>query len=387
MKKLVLAALLAGTTLSTGAVQAQDNHPGVTLTPGIGYYFFDDGRDVEDDTLLSLALGYQFDSPWALELVYLQADSEIEDFDIDVDHDQYRLDALYHFNRSGDWQPYLAGGIGQGEFEVSAASFEQDETMFNLGGGVRYFLNDNLAIRSDIRSIYGDEDDTFDVALTFGLNILFGGSSKPASKPVASEPVSSKPSPTPLPAKSKDTDGDGVVDGSDQCPSTPAGVPVNASGCPLDSDSDGIADYQDQCPNTSAGAKVDDKGCYQELLEDKEVRLNVQFANNSDVVRDEYLEEVEQVAQFMRQYVNTSVIIEGHTDDRGAASYNQSLSERRAKAVAAVLVDRFGIATNRVSAIGYGEERPLVTNDTAPNRAKNRRVVAVVTAQVKSIVR
>ena len=58
-----------------------------------------------------------------------------------------------------------------------------------------------------------------------------------------------------------DADQDGVADGDDKCPNTPAGVRVDASGCPLDADGDGVADYLDKCPGTPAGVKVDAKGC------------------------------------------------------------------------------------------------------------------------------
>lgn len=61
--------------------------------------------------------------------------------------------------------------------------------------------------------------------------------------------------------KPKDADGDGVADKNDKCASTPAGVRVDATGCPLDSDRDGVADYQDKCANTPAGVKVDATGC------------------------------------------------------------------------------------------------------------------------------
>ena len=58
-----------------------------------------------------------------------------------------------------------------------------------------------------------------------------------------------------------DTDGDGVLDGIDQCPGTPAGVTVDAKGCPVDSDADGVPDGIDKCPNTPAGVTVDATGC------------------------------------------------------------------------------------------------------------------------------
>lgn len=67
------------------------------------------------------------------------------------------------------------------------------------------------------------------------------------------------------------------------------------------------------------------------------------------------------------------VIVEGHTDDRGAASFNQQLSEKRAKAVKAELVAR-GVDANVIKTTGYGEGRPIADNNTRDGRAKNRRV-------------
>ena len=61
--------------------------------------------------------------------------------------------------------------------------------------------------------------------------------------------------------KPVDSDGDGVVDGKDKCPGTPAGRKVNADGCELDSDGDGVVDGKDKCPGTPAGRKVNADGC------------------------------------------------------------------------------------------------------------------------------
>lgn len=131
------------------------------------------------------------------------------------------------------------------------------------------------------------------------------------------------------------------------------------------------------------GSTVNDNGCPLTLSETVTIDLNIQFPNNSDEVQSTYLKEIENVASFMNQYEGTAVEIRGYTDDRGAASYNQQLSEKRASAVAAKLVEEFGIAQNRVTFKGFGEENPIADNSTAEGRAENRRVVAEVSTTIE----
>lgn len=108
------------------------------------------------------------------------------------------------------------------------------------------------------------------------------------------------------------------------------------------------------------------------------VKLNIQFASNQTKVQQKFYPEIEKLATYLTENPDTTVVIEGHTDDTGAASYNQKVSEERANAIADVLVEIFGIPENRVSAIGYGEDKPLFDNDSAEHRQANRRVVAVI---------
>lgn len=169
----------------------------------------------------------------------------------------------------------------------------------------------------------------------------------------------------------KDSDNDGVPDSKDKCPDTPAGVKVDANGCPLDSDNDGVPDYLDKCPGTPAGATVNADGCVIKIT------LNVQFDSGKAVVKSQYLPELEQFAQALKQKPEVKIEIEGHTDNVGNAAKNKSLSEARAKAVRDVLVKKYGIAADRVTAKGYGMEKPVAGNDTPEGREKNRRVDAV----------
>ncbi|GGX48382.1 OmpA family protein [Saccharospirillum salsuginis] len=100
---------------------------------------------------------------------------------------------------------------------------------------------------------------------------------------------------------------------------------------------------------------------------------NITFATDSSDVKQEFMNTLQSVAKVVQEYENTLVTIEGHTDSTGSDSYNQLLSERRAASVAEVLLAQ-GVAFERIAAEGYGEGRPVATNDTAEGRAQNRRV-------------
>lgn len=156
--------------------------------------------------------------------------------------------------------------------------------------------------------------------------------------------------------------------------------PIPKQYLPVDSDKDGIVDDIDECYKTPAGVTVDAIGCPVDNNAIKEINLNINFEFDSAVVQPEFFSNIESVAQFMGEFPLTRVTIEGHADSDGSDVYNKTLSQQRAQAVARVLVKRFQVDPIRVSAVGYGEERPLVANDSEANKRKNRRVVAVIRA-------
>jgi outer membrane protein OmpA-like peptidoglycan-associated protein len=86
---------------------------------------------------------------------------------------------------------------------------------------------------------------------------------------------------------------------------------------------------------------------------------------------------IDRLAQFMRDYPERSVRIEGHTDAAGSDDANQGLSERRAQAVREALLQR-GLDAARIATLGYGEARPVASNETPGGRQQNRRVEIVV---------
>lgn len=111
------------------------------------------------------------------------------------------------------------------------------------------------------------------------------------------------------------------------------------------------------------------------------VELDVKFDFDKAQVKQESHGDIKALADFMKQYPQTSTVVEGHTDSVGSDAYNQGLSERRANAVREVLVNQYGVESGRVQAVGYGESRPVADNATAEGRAINRRVEAEVEAQ------
>ena len=163
-----------------------------------------------------------------------------------------------------------------------------------------------------------------------------------------------------------DSDGDGVPDYLDQCPGTPPGVAVDNAGCPFDSDGDGVADHLDKCPNTPKGATVNEVGCWS-------LEATTLYDTNSSYIRPEAYPLLDEVAIILEKNPEMEVEVQGHTDNKGTAEYNQWLSEKRAQKVKDYLVSK-GIDPSRLQATGFGLTQPVASNDTQEGRAQNRRV-------------
>ena len=185
-----------------------------------------------------------------------------------------------------------------------------------------------------------------------------------------------------------DSDGDGVFDGLDQCANTPRGAKVDGKGCPMDTDGDGVPDGLDKCTDTAPGLRVDASGCPIEVSE-KETQLldtglirlqNVNFETGKSRLLPESFAALDEVGAILVKWPQLKIEIGGHTDSRGSAIRNQALSEDRAGAVKDYLIDKFAtLDASQLSVRGYGFSKPLVTNTTALNMAKNRRVEFKVT--------
>ena len=173
-----------------------------------------------------------------------------------------------------------------------------------------------------------------------------------------------------------DSDGDGVNDDQDKCPGTPAGTTVGSDGCALDSDGDGVIDDNDQCPGTPAGVEVEANGC-PKVGETLMTLEGVNFDFDSDNLTYESQAKLDEAVATLNANSLVNVQVVGHTDSRGSESYNQGLSERRAAAVADYLTNN-GVSGSRLSSAGMGESQPVADNSTEDGRYQNRRVELVV---------
>jgi OOP family OmpA-OmpF porin len=106
--------------------------------------------------------------------------------------------------------------------------------------------------------------------------------------------------------------------------------------------------------------------------------LEFQFEINQSQIRPEEKEKLGVIGKFLQKYPNTKAEIEGHTDSVGTDANNLKLSQRRADSVVAYLVKTFGIDPARLTAIGYGESRPIADNSTEEGMRANRRINAIV---------
>lgn len=310
---------LAVATMIASASMAA--HAEFTVSPMIGYTFYDREIGVEDDISGSIALGYRVTPNVGVELRYGKSRTETEAGGFKARSQVGTLDAYYRFNVDGALQPYVLVGGGQNHLKAydGSGSGSARRSVANVALGSFYQLSDNLALRGEARVIENLQDNLHDTVVSLGVTYGFGAQKAAVVAPAV------VPAPAPAPAK-------------------PA-------------------------------PKV--------LTETVTRDLRVLFDTNKSDVKAEYKGEIAEVAKLMKEYPTAKVEIQGHTDSTGSDRINNPLSQARADAVAAVLVNEFGIAADRITAKGYGSSQPVADNATAEGRAKNRRTVAQAEAEVK----
>jgi len=176
-----------------------------------------------------------------------------------------------------------------------------------------------------------------------------------------------------------DKDHDGIPDAVDKCPLEPEDFDgfEDEDGCPdPDNDKDTVLDVDDFCPNTPGqpgGARPGCPGLI--VVTAKEIRITQQihFEFNKAKIRPESFPILDAIVDVLKDNPKMALEIQGHTDNVGNAGYNKKLSQSRSESVRAYL-GAHGVDVSRLVAVGYGMTQPIVPNNSASNRALNRRV-------------
>lgn len=172
-----------------------------------------------------------------------------------------------------------------------------------------------------------------------------------------------------------DADNDGINDEEDKCPTVPGVARYN--GCPVpDTDKDGINDEEDKCP-TVPGVR-ENNGC--PVIKEEVVKKvatsarNIFFATGSSKLLAKSFKSLNDVAAILKEDAALKLDIEGHTDNTGSDKVNLPLSQKRAQSVFDYLTSKGGIDAGRLSHEGFGSAKPIADNKTAKGRSLNRRV-------------
>ncbi|MDD2338527.1 MAG: OmpA family protein [Geobacteraceae bacterium] len=348
MKKFLIPLLFAllVSLVASQPLLAGERAGAVSLSPYIGGYMFDGAQSLRAAPVFGLRLGYDFTNNFEAEGVLNFVPTKSTRGYGSVNAWSYRLDLLYNFMPSEKLVPYLALGGGATQVKYHNTNHTQYSPTANIGGGLKYFITDSIALRADVRQLFifnGNEAGEYVVPLnaripvfqqresdlmfnweaSLGATFLFGPAEKPAP------PVCPPPPPPPAPE-----------------PAPPV--------CP---------------PPAPKPEPVPEKIC---------MTLKIEFDFDKSDIKPKYDAVIGKVAEFLKKYPKTTSVIEGHTDNRGSYKYNIKLSERRADSVRNYLIENFGIESERLSTKGYGYTKPIASNKTAEGRQKNRRVDAII---------
>ena len=399
--RILLAGALALVSLAAGAAEDLFARAPWTVTLEADWLKLEGDCEAKPGFGVAGKVGYDFNAWWTLEgaLSWFPSLPARDNIDDPLDDDTWAIrgavDVLLHLRRADNrqWDPFLRLGPSVTFFGDDLENGKTQVGVFG-GAGLFYHFDESWALRGD--AVGGVEGENSEFVGLFELGLTFRPFAKrniPAVYAVDAAPgdidsdgdglLDSEEARLGTDPYNPDTDGDGLTDGDE----------VNARGTdPLnpDTDFDGLKDGAEVLsygtnpldPDTDKGGVSDGH----EVMEDgtdplnpaddvQLFTLNIEFDYDKDFVRPRYYPDIEPVLQVLRRDPNATVRVEGHADKRKTSkrAYNQKLSERRAQAVAKYIVEHSGIDASRVTAVGYGFDRPLMPNDPEEHMQANRR--------------
>jgi len=327
MKKILLSVFAAVIMLSFPELSVSEIKEGsIEIEPFVGYYLL---KNQSDRGGYGLRGGYNFTKNWGLEGAYDYARSRAQFLHADL---------LYHLIPEKTFNPFIFVGAGNAHMNPDNNSY--NKILGEIGVGFKYFLSDNIAIRVDVRDI---QEKYNHVVTTAGLVFTFGGKTSKYVQTAAPEPR-----PEPKPELKPE-------------PKVEEKVVALAS----------EAKVEEKVIILASEPKVEEKVvalASEAKVEEKVIILafeDVHFDFDKATLTEEAQVILKRSIQRLKDNPKAKIRIAGYTSASGTESYNQRLSERRAKAVYDYLTEEGVIEPDRLSTIGYGETRPAMY-ETAP---------------------
>jgi len=344
------------------------------LTPFAGYNFFEKRQNLENRAVLGGRLGYNFTKNFGIEgtgeFIKSRVDDKAETFTREgqftspIDNVRiifYHLDLVYHFIPEGNFNPFIVAGYGAAHY--SPRINNKNMSIIDFGLGSKYWVADNVALRFDLRDnmvteVFQKRDHQMhyhNIEATLGIVFAFGGKAKPEPTPVAKyEP---KPEPRPeLKPEPRPT------------PPPPPPPPKVVVAPPPPPPPPPKPRVEEKVIILAAEPKVEEKvvaAVSETKAEEKVIILilafeDVHFDFDKSTLKPEAQTILKRNIQLLKDNPKAKVRIAGYTSASGTEAYNQKLSERRANAVQAYLINEGIITRDRLSTIGYGETKPAM---------------------------
>jgi OOP family OmpA-OmpF porin len=325
LKKKMLPVLLAVVFLFPLAAHAEIKAKSFELSPFIGYHFFEEDQNLEDDFVFGGRVGYnitnRFAIEGALEFINTSVDDKNQAFTTegqfttpitDVDMMSYHLDVLYHFMPESNFNPFLAAGYGAAHY--SPKINDEKLSVISYGAGAKYWLAENIGLRADLRDNLVLDETFHNVEATLGVIFRFGGDSEAEAAPVVKH--------------------------------EPAAKPVK-----------------------KAEKKVVATPVEQEIAVLR--FMDVHFNFDQSALKPEAERSLDKYIKDLKENPGAKIRIEGYTSEMGTEEYNQTLSKERADAVKSYLVNEGGIESSHLKTSGYGETDPK-RYEANPDKIKSK---------------
>lgn len=299
-------------------VSAQVRPSTFSVTPYVGGYLFDKDQKVGNAPVYGISLGYNITKHFGVEASgeYVSTNYDLPVADSRSSNvGNYRLDGIINLIPDSRFVPFIFAGFGGQSIDYPKGVPNRAATAVDYGAGLKYFFNDRIALRADVRQIYIFDDSRKDIEYTLGLSFFFGGS-KPA--PIA------KTEPTPLAEPRVE---EKVIMLKEEPP----------------------AETKEQMTVAAEEPKT-------VIL----VLEEVHFDFDQSTLKPEAQVILKKNIERLKENPKVNIIVAGHASASGTEAYNQKLSERRAAAVKTYLIKEGFIVSDRLSTIGYGETRPAV---------------------------